>query len=331
MEEVLFMKRSPLTPRGGIVRPQFWTQNSPSGGWGASFMKISILGCGWLGLPLGKYLVEKGHLVKGSTTSESKIALLSEIGIEPFLIKFSPQIEFPSSPLLSMSPQTTIPNFSSPLSVGTQTTTFLSYFLNSEVLIICIPPRAGKYGADFHVQQIESLLEYLPSSTIKSIIYTSSTSVYPDLNREVTEDDEVIENHALIKVENLLKSLPQNVTILRCGGLMGEERIPAKYFAGKTINTGKIPVNYVHQDDVIQIITMILEQGFWNETFNVVSPEHPIRKDIYLKNCEEFGYEKPIFEEPSEEIPFKIISPQKLIQRTGYKFKYDNPMIFKYL
>ena len=266
-------------------------------------MKISILGCGWLGLPLGKYLVENGHSVKGSTTSESKITLLSEVRIEPFLLKFSPQIEGKD----------------------------LINFLNSEVLIICIPPRAGKYGDDFHVQQIESLLEYLPSSIIKSIIYTSSTSVYPDLNREVTEQDEVIENHALIKVENILKSLPQNVTILRCGGLMGGERIPAKYFAGKTINTGKIPVNYVHQEDVIQIITMILERGYWNETFNVVSPEHPIREEIYPKNCEDFGYEKPIFEEPSEEIPFKIISPQKLIHRTGYKFIYDNPLMFRYL
>jgi nucleoside-diphosphate-sugar epimerase len=265
-------------------------------------MKISILGCGWLGLPLGKYLVENNHSVRGSTTSESKINLLSAVGIDPFLLRFSPQIE----------------------DIG------ISNFLNQEVLIICIPPRAGKYGEDFHVHQMESLIEYLPSSSIKSIIYTSSTSVYPDPNREVTEQDEVFENHTLIKVENLLKSLSQNVTILRCGGLMGAERIPAKYFAAKTINTGKIPVNYVHQDDVIQIITMILEQGYWNETFNVVSPEHPIRKKIYLKNCEEFGFEKPIFEEPTEEIPFKIISPQKLIQRTGYEFIYANPLNFRY-
>jgi nucleoside-diphosphate-sugar epimerase len=289
-------------------------------------MKISILGCGWLGLPLGKYLVENGHSVKGSTTSESKLPLLSAVGIEPFLLNFSPQIEVPLETLLSVSSQIT-KIMDTPLSVGTQTTTFF----NSEVLIICIPPRASKYGEDFHVQQIESLLEYLPSSTIKSIIYTSSTSVYPDLNREMTEDDEVIENHTLIKVENLLKTLSRNVTILRCGGLMGGERIPAKYFAGKTINTGKIPVNYVHQEDVIQIITMILEQGFWNETFNVVSPEHPIREDIYLKNCEEIGFQKPIFEEPSEEIPFKIISPRKLILQTEYGFIYNNPLIFKYL
>jgi hypothetical protein len=274
-------------------------------------MKISILGCGWLGLPLGKFLVEKGHAVKGSTTSEEKVTLLESVGIEPFLIKFSPQIC--STEISSVQP--------SPI----------SQFLNSEILIICIPPRAGRFGEDFHIQQIQSLIENLGDSPIKSIIYTSSTSVYPELNKEMTEADEVVENHALIQVENLLKSLPQNITILRCGGLMGDERIPAKYFAGKTINTGKTPVNYVHQDDVIQIITMILEKGFWDEIFNVVAPEHPVREEVYLKNCEDLGFEKPIFEEPAEQIPYKIISPQKLILRTGYEFLFSNPLNFEYL
>ena len=38
--------------------------------------KISILGCGWLGLPLAKAIVENGFSVKGSTTSSEKIATL---------------------------------------------------------------------------------------------------------------------------------------------------------------------------------------------------------------------------------------------------------------
>ncbi|MBB6001818.1 SDR family NAD(P)-dependent oxidoreductase [Arcicella rosea] len=265
-------------------------------------MKISILGCGWLGLPLGKYLVENGHEVKGSTTSEAKLSLLQSVGIQPFLLKFSPAVE------------------------GDE----LAEFLQSEILIICIPPRAGKYGEDYHIQQIQSLIPALKKSSIQSIIYTSSTSVYPDLNREITEDDEVITSSALIKVEELLKALDTQTTILRCGGLMGMERIGAKYFAGKRINTGQIPVNYIHQDDVIGIISTILEKGFWGETFNVVSPEHPVRKEVFLKNCEEYGFEVPIFEEATEAIPFKIISPQKLIEKTGYQFKYANPLDFTY-
>jgi nucleoside-diphosphate-sugar epimerase len=264
-------------------------------------MKISILGCGWLGLPLGKYLVTNGHEVKGSTTSENKFPLLQRAGIEPVLLKFSPAIEGENLPA----------------------------FLQTEVLIICIPPRAGKYGEDFHIQQIQSLITTLVSSSVQSIIYTSSTSVYPDLNKEVTENSAVLENSALIKVENMLKALNGiQTTILRCGGLMGQERIGAKYFAGKRINTGKTPVNYIHQDDVVAIISMILEKGFWNETFNAVSPKHPIREEVYLKNCEEYGFEKPIFEEATEVIPFKIISSQKLIEQTGYCFKYESPLDF---
>ena len=50
-------------------------------------MKISILGCGWLGFPLAKKLIEIGFEVKGSTTSENKLALLKSNNIEPFLLR----------------------------------------------------------------------------------------------------------------------------------------------------------------------------------------------------------------------------------------------------
>ena len=48
--------------------------------------KISILGCGWLGLPLAKALLEKGFSVNGSTTSTEKLSILENAGISPFLI-----------------------------------------------------------------------------------------------------------------------------------------------------------------------------------------------------------------------------------------------------
>ncbi len=49
--------------------------------------KISILGCGWLGFPLAKALIENDFSVKGSTTSTDKIGLLENAGIAPFLIE----------------------------------------------------------------------------------------------------------------------------------------------------------------------------------------------------------------------------------------------------
>ena len=49
-------------------------------------MKVSILGCGWLGFPLAKQLVALGCQVSGSTTSAEKISILAEADIKPFLL-----------------------------------------------------------------------------------------------------------------------------------------------------------------------------------------------------------------------------------------------------
>lgn len=261
---------------------------------------ISILGCGWLGLPLGKHLANIGYLVKGTTTSAAKIPLLQEAGIEPHLLRFIPQPDGELAPLLA-----------------------------TDVLIICIPPRAGQFGDAFHPQQIQAIAKSLPSSVV-SIIYVSSTSVYPENNQEITENEGVIHNAPLITAENILKSVDMPLTILRCGGLMGYDRIPGKYFIGKTVTTGNIPVNFVHQDDVIGIIEQVIKQNCWGETFNVVAPQHPVRRDIYLKNAEQFGWQAPTFVESTEQIPFKIINADKLIKKLGYRFQYPNPLSFLY-
>ena len=51
--------------------------------------KISILGCGWLGLPLAKSLVDNGYKIKGSTTTQDKYQKLVEDGVTPYLIKLN--------------------------------------------------------------------------------------------------------------------------------------------------------------------------------------------------------------------------------------------------
>ena len=51
-----------------------------------SQLKIAIIGCGWLGLPLAKKLIKENFIVKGSTTSKEKISVLKTEKIEPFLI-----------------------------------------------------------------------------------------------------------------------------------------------------------------------------------------------------------------------------------------------------
>lgn len=267
-------------------------------------MTISILGCGWLGLPLAESLVSKGFTVKGSTTSPDKVSDLKVVGVQPFLLKLESELSGEN----------------------------INDFFKTDLLFINIPPGLRVNSPDHYFRQLESLIKAVNASPIQKIIFISTTSVYANLNREVAEVD-ADEEHPLYKAEQFILQSFENkrVAFLRCGGLMGYERIPAKYFAGKKgLTTGNIRVNYVHRDDVIGIVEMIIEKEIYGETFNVVAPEHPIRKEVYEKACREYNYEMPEFVTPKEPHDFKIISPKKLLDFIDYKFKYANPLDFYY-
>ncbi|MFD2572269.1 SDR family NAD(P)-dependent oxidoreductase [Spirosoma soli] len=267
---------------------------------------ISVIGCGWLGFPLAIRLLKEGYIVKGSATSAEKTLTLKQNGIDAYELRLNPK---PEGNLTSL--------------------------LEVDVLVINIPPKAGKMGNDFHPEQISYLTEPIRQSSIKHVIYVSSTSVYPELNRIVVEDDVTSSKQsaapALTEAEQLIQGLAtvQKVTVLRCGGLMGYDRIPGKYVAGRSLDTGNVPVNYLHQDDAVAILLTLIEQHKQG-TFNAVAPEHPTREAVYRKSCVDFGYGLPSFIAPSEPVPYKVISPQKLIESTQYTFVYPDPLQFYY-
>ena len=62
-------------------------------------------------------------------------------------------------------------------------------FFDSEILILNIPPARRDDIVDFHSRQIQSIIDAVNSCPVKNVIFTSSTSVYPELNREVAEDE----------------------------------------------------------------------------------------------------------------------------------------------
>jgi nucleoside-diphosphate-sugar epimerase len=263
---------------------------------------ISILGCGWLGLPLGFYLVKKGYKVKGSTTEPDKLKLIKEKGIEPYLILLNPEIHGEN----------------------------YNDFLSCDVLIIDFPPER-RYGiVEYHQQQIKSLISAIRSGTVKHVIFTSSTSVYPDVNHEVYEDPEPkptkSSGKALLKVENLLRECHTfETTIIRLGGLIGYDRMPGKFLAGKKdLANGDAPVNLIHRDDCIEIILNIIKNNIWGETFNACSDNHPTRKQYYVDQAKLSGLTPPTFNERGKSA-YKIVSNKKLKRALNYKFKYPDP------
>jgi nucleoside-diphosphate-sugar epimerase len=269
--------------------------------------RISVLGCGWLGLPLAEALIEKGYKVKGSTTTESKLKLFLEKGINPYFINLTPIVQARD----------------------------INGFMDAELIIINIPPGTRTRSALFHIEQMEHLLPYLEKSPAKYILYISSTSVYPDLNREVIEEDvtEISQaaNKTLATAEKMVREIAgKKVTVLRCGGLTGYDRLLIRHFAGrKHLTIGEDPLNLIHRDDVIGIIEALIEQEKWGEIYNICSPLHPLKKDFYKELAERFNYDQPEFVK-TEKQSFKIISPEKLIKELKYSFKFPDPMKYTY-
>ena len=53
-------------------------------------MNISVLGCGWLGLPLAAELASRGYRVRARSTHVDKLAALSAAGIQGHALELSP-------------------------------------------------------------------------------------------------------------------------------------------------------------------------------------------------------------------------------------------------
>jgi nucleoside-diphosphate-sugar epimerase len=208
---------------------------------------------------------------------------------------------------------------------------------DSEILIVTLPPRSRHGDGEVYLQQLASLRALVANSAVKQIIFISSTGIYPNENKAVpySEEEQLTESNAgnsiLYRAEQLMKESPSYaLTILRMGGLMGADRIPGSYFSGKEEVVGHTRVNFIHQDDAARMIAWVLDQGLWNQTFNGVAPEHPLRREVYAKNASALGILPPAsYLEVADEKVGRWISSEK-ISATGFSFDFPNPLDFSY-
>lgn len=273
--------------------------------------KISILGCGWLGLPLAKALLKKGFSVNGSTTSSEKISVLENAGLHPFLIN------------VILSP---VEGSLGNKSVSGIIETFLQ---ESNTLIIDIPPKLRGPNKENFVGKIESLIPFIEKSSVENVIFVSSTSVYGEQNEIVTEESplnpDTESGKQLVAAEQLLQSNDNfKTTVLRFGGLIGDDRHPVKFLAGReNIDNPDAPINLIHQEDCIGIILKIIQNDSWNETFNAVTPFHPSRSTYYAQKAADLNLVSPKFNHKNTSVG-KTISTNKIETILNYTFTKPN-------
>ena len=262
--------------------------------------KISIIGCGWLGLPLAKKLLSKNYIVSGSTTSKDKLNDLKKNNIDAYILNF-------------------------PNNINT-----LKTLCETDILILTLPFKRSYTPPEIYYKQLKTILNYAENKQVKKILLTSSTSAYSNTNTNVHEDDKIIADNkrqqTLLESEQMILSASFCKSIVaRLSGLYGPNREIGKFIQNKSNQNGNNKVNLIHQDDVVEILIKLIESNHWNEIYNIVSDNHPTKIELYTKKALEKKIKVPLFDNDAP-LSFKIVSNKKIKKLLNYTFKYPNPL-----
>ncbi|MFL1894542.1 NAD(P)H-binding protein [Aquimarina sp. 2-A2] len=262
---------------------------------------VSILGLGWLGLPLAEAFLSEGYTIKGSTTSEAKLAAIQSKGITAFSITLT---------------ETAVKG------------DVKSFLKDSEVLIIGIPPGLRRDPSSDFVSKILKLLPSIEASTIQHVLFISSTTVFEDKKEFPAIIAQTIPNSdseagkQLVLVEKLLRNNSNfTTTILRFGGLIGGDRHPATMLSGRTnVQNPEAPVNLIEREDCIQLILRIVENNAWDKIYNAAAPNHPTKAEYYTTECLKRELPLPKYDYMSVS-KGKIIDSKEIQRDLGYEIK----------
>ena len=261
---------------------------------------ISILGCGWLGKPLGNFLARRGFAVKGSTTRTENFPQIVKFGISPYLLKVGESLEEKPGD-----------------------------FFSADVIILSIPPSTKTAPPEDFVKKITVLRNHIADKYREAkTIFISSTSVYRVNRTPITESDEFVNRDSpLYNAEQLLREI--DATIVRFAGLVGPGRHPGRFLSGKTTAGADEPVNLIHLNDCIGILDQIIGLERWGRVYNACADKHPSRKEFYDHACDLLELPRPVFtQEPGR--GYKIISNEFLKRDLHYNFEFPDPLQMTY-
>ncbi|MFO6298776.1 SDR family oxidoreductase [Rahnella selenatireducens] len=267
--------------------------------------KISIIGLGWLGMPLAMALASKGYNVVGSKTTPDGVDAARMIGIECFPLVFTPEMECEAEDLEQL--------------------------LNVDALIITLPARRTVEGSELYFQAVQQLTDSALAHNVRRILFTSSTSVYGDHEGVMKEDAPLLpvsrSGIVLKELENWFHGLPNtSVDVLRLAGLVGGDRHPGRFMAGKTqVKGGQHGVNLVHQDDVVAAIILLLSLPKGGHTYNLCAPSHPVKAEFYPALARQMGLVPPTFAEEPSAGKGKIVDGDRICKELGFEYQHPDP------
>ncbi|MBC3764524.1 SDR family oxidoreductase [Neptunicella marina] len=268
-------------------------------------MKISICGYGWLGLPLALHIQQKGQQIIGTTRTAAKQHQLKQQDLDTVLYSLGDDI----------------------------TSSELQTLFDCDVLILNIAPGRKQLDATAFVKNMTDFIQQAKTAGTKKLLFISTTSVYGEQTGVITESSPLQPTTASGQCHQLIEQVVFDVfaqagAVMRLAGLVGENRHPARYLAGKTdIANGQHVVNLVHQTDVINAINSLIQHHAFGDIYHLCSHDHPTRQAYYQWACDTLGLPPAQFEEsnyaPKDQ--GKLIDAQQSCQKLGLELRYPSP------
>src|ERR1700722_2656066 len=229
-------------------------------------MRVLIVGCGYVGVPLGAELVRLGHEVFGLRRNVSSENELKAAGIQPLIADVTKLEELKKLPR------------------------------EFDWVVNCVA--AGGDAENYrqiYLQGTRNLIDWLAPAPPKKFVYTGSTSVYAQNDGSQVKESNPTEPTAetskiLLETEKILleaaaqKKFP--AVILRVAGIYGPDR--GHWFKRFLKNEATMEgdgsrfLNMIHRDDLIGGIIAALKSGRAGEIYNVVDDE-PVSQRTFFE------------------------------------------------
>ncbi|MFB1115425.1 SDR family oxidoreductase [Dickeya dadantii] len=267
--------------------------------------KVAIIGLGWLGMPLALALQSRGYQVVGSKSTEDGVTAARLSGVECYRLCLTPELECEPDEL--------------------------DILLKVDALIVTLPPGRLERAGGAYLQAVQQVVNSALALGVPRILYTSSISVYGPLSGRVKENSplqpETGTGKVLLALEQWLHALPHTeVDILRLAGLVGNNRHPGRFLAGRRdLPDGSHGVNLVHLEDVIGAITLLLQRPHGGHLYNLCAPAHPAKQDFYPAQARLMGLEPPRFL-PGDPAQARVIDGQRICSELGFEYQHPDPM-----
>jgi nucleoside-diphosphate-sugar epimerase len=267
-----------------------------------------IVGAGWLGTPLAQSLVNEGHNVVVTRRSQERLDELPSELTKVELLDLSQanaEIKLPELILRH----------------------------NIQRIVGAFPPGFRKGAGDEYAKQWSTLVNVAKQHNIEKLVMISSTTVYPNLPSDMREESASLalaqshpnfSDNALVMLEAEQSVIDSGITfaILRCSGLIGPDRHPARFATRLKQVSRKAPANMLHQVDAVAAAKFALD-NLDNQIVNVTTPNTVSKAEFYQAAIIKSGANISL--PPVTEDTDKRILADKLIS-LGYQFRFNSTL-----